>query len=310
MTNSKKRNHAEVKSTRAGYTVTVGRHEPMTLVRTTITSIRAPTWSAMQMEGLQEWRDWIALWAGPEAGTAPLYELANKIFSKIFFLGRLRVAKIIFEKHISERGYYGVTESKDGTHGRVTITLDPDDVRRPAGHRAGLLGTFLHECVHAFFHLYACGCDNCRPVLGPSGHGQSWFYLASHVEAVARRHLAEVGRVSVWWPMLANARPEYIPTASDWQELLEKFTLKDLSDLVSARLRVRETYFMNLLTLSRAQDGLEVEGVVGSTVTRWMDGMMDLRSKRRDGLLTAKECDDLEFMEVQLTVFTQALIPI
>ncbi|KAH9838876.1 hypothetical protein Tdes44962_MAKER01727 [Teratosphaeria destructans] len=49
-----------------------------------------------------------------------------------------------------------------------------------------------------------------------------------------------------------------------------------------------------------AEDSLGVEDVVSLTVERWIDGMMDLRCKQRDGSLTADERNDLEDMEGQL----------
>lgn len=62
--------------------------------------------------------------------------------------------------------------------------------------KAFMLGTLLHECVHAFllmaccseYHHRSCPCDN---ELGATGHGGTWVRLASHVEAVAVEHLSE-----------------------------------------------------------------------------------------------------------------------
>ncbi|KAK7926828.1 hypothetical protein PG985_003826 [Apiospora marii] len=70
-----------------------------------------------------------------------------------------------------------------------TCDLGPLAVPTRIRKRSRVLGTLLHEMVHAFFFLYACqGPDCCMDqggdysdLIGGDGHGPAWQHIASHM---------------------------------------------------------------------------------------------------------------------------------
>lgn len=74
---------------------------------------------------------------------------------------------------------------EDDLTSRVTVWLDPAPhvVLENSDHRFRVVDTLLHECVHAFFGLYACQSDTCPCIqqinidLGLTGHGAAWLQI-------------------------------------------------------------------------------------------------------------------------------------
>ena len=83
---------------------------------------------------------------------------------------------------------------------QVLITLSNYHERwtTPRYRYNGIVGTRLHEMVHALFWIYCCKCAHCttdettRGTVGFTGHGPSWERLAAEVKAAMPRHFDDL----------------------------------------------------------------------------------------------------------------------
>lgn len=98
------------------------------------------------------------------------------------------------------------------------ITLDRADLHlesKDPDCRTEKLGTFLHECVHAFFRLHADVISDSRAgkALGCAGHGFAWVAAATYVEEFARRYINDNLRLGV----ISSMHHEYGRSKSSWK---------------------------------------------------------------------------------------------
>ncbi|KAI4132925.1 MAG: hypothetical protein LQ347_002359 [Umbilicaria vellea] len=89
----------------------------------------------------------------------------------------------------------GLTRSDAGPPGTlITITDRHALWQEPAYRYNEILGTLLHEMVHALFSVYSCNCAQCLvdeavvASVGLTGHGPVWQSLAARVEEAVVAH--------------------------------------------------------------------------------------------------------------------------
>lgn len=176
---------------------------------------KSPTWgnqvlhlpTSRQQEALTQWQSWIQqaehFYQHGDHGVpdeASMERLIN-IMSELFFLGKLNLVRFKWNpKMHAEKGLYGqCNRSERYSRAWCRITMDPGDHHVELGDDSRLsstLGTLLHECVHAFFRIYARTFTG--RLYGKTGHGDAWYMAAYHVQAAARAHLRKGISLGVW----------------------------------------------------------------------------------------------------------------
>jgi len=118
------------------------------------------------------------------------------IFSRLFLCESL--GDVVFD--VGSISHLGVTSSEP--HKATTITISRDHPRGPNDRSVSeaVIGTVLHECIHAYFVKVICYGDatselckalNCKPRVSgelaeeDGGHGLAWHELAAVVEETA-----------------------------------------------------------------------------------------------------------------------------
>lgn len=190
-------------------------HTPQELVERFLRDVAGPKseWTPRQMAAVaQGCRSFCRKNSSNVPSEARMTELIQ-IISDMFFFGKL--SRCRFEWHeslfIPQQGqkalglcYSQARYSRDW----CTIQMDATDQHlqnRLKSHFTAIMGVLLHECVHALFQIYSCWnvcrsqeCSKThRRALGKTGHGEAWFIVASHVEALARKYILQSVRVLI-----------------------------------------------------------------------------------------------------------------
>lgn len=118
---------------------------------------------------------------------------AIKIFRDLFFLGHLPPIRFKWnDQLVKSAEEYGHCTPPDTNTGETLIEMDPFIVYPDAnGRTASLIGTLLHELVHAFLQYWPCDGTLCPELhcaakhylpLGQVEHGPAWQMLAAAIE--------------------------------------------------------------------------------------------------------------------------------
>ena len=181
------------------YTIERHGHDAEELCNVAIASFTRRVWSPSQRRALTALETWIADWQQTSPSLQSVLELI-KIFSAIFFLNKLEGVTIAWRRGLwRDKSCFGLTR-QEMFDPRVYIELEPRDYHqqtRDKDHCGAVVGTLLHECIHAFLMLYSCegycGRQVCREhndlVLGKSGHGHVWRDLAVAVQSITEQRL-------------------------------------------------------------------------------------------------------------------------
>lgn len=237
-----------VKALRTGYTLPSACHNALEAVDAATDSFRRPVWSESQQQALKAWHIWKADWQGPEAGPEPM-QAAIDILGNIF-LGKL--SPVSFEWRTDLRSPQGkprygqCSPSDSGVSRAATIVLDPGDHSIAKGvdcHHTALISTLLHECCHAFVHLYGytslCGEWICIASegtwIGATGHGRAWFRLVTQVQMSARRCLDIDVRLNIFSGLLLEqSKSGVLPFPGDWERILSRCTFDEAESLLGS----------------------------------------------------------------------------
>lgn len=117
-------------------------------------------------------------------------------FNTLFFQGKLLPVRFEWSSEAKSRGV-----CRHNAAGEVVISVNPSPASAQAGEERAwsILGTLLHECVHAVFKHSCCEPippheihnDDCEDGIGWTGRGPEWEALAREVEARAQRIMGD-----------------------------------------------------------------------------------------------------------------------
>ena len=135
--------------------------------------------------------------------TVPDLEEYMKAFDDFFFFGALKIWVRIELQHNDipcDGGICVGTTQFDLNPPQVLIKMsNRHAIWKDPNHRYNsILGTLLHEMVHALFLFYGCKCRSCttddakRRTVGFTGHGPSWKSLAVEVQATVGRQFLDL----------------------------------------------------------------------------------------------------------------------
>lgn len=175
-----------------------------------------------------------------------------ELLGDIFFLGKFQEGRVPFRWMTDEdrTTAYGFTQP--GIDYRPQeIVVRPSNfskTRRASDYRSVLTGTLLHEQCHAFCALVSHEAgyrfDKRRNLHGETGHTAPWFFLATHVEIMARQLFPDLDiRLRSFSGLLqeVSARRKAgdtsgvlgasIPTRKEWQALAGRYDADSLNGL-------------------------------------------------------------------------------
>lgn len=186
-------------------------HEPLTLAQTAVRSFADASLTQHQKQALQMLKASIDKWnsecISSEIGVPRPFYMRTLIryFSEIFFLRGLNNVEFNWAnmgKYSPDNANfcYGTAGYREGHLTEITMSTQYEGDLNHVEWQAHLIGTLLHECVHAFLTTYCCSshvrnCEDeaCRARAwqhtGLTSHGDSWLKLAWNVQAQARKHL-------------------------------------------------------------------------------------------------------------------------
>ncbi|KAI5361930.1 hypothetical protein Slin15195_G055800 [Septoria linicola] len=176
---------------------------------------------------------------------APQLQVSFQLINTLFFKGKLDHVDLNWETKLirGSEACYGYVERL--RHGKIKMGIDPADWFEAgrASPTTTILGTLIHECIHAFLMLYSC-CQHNEPckkdkhcnkalarTIGLTGHGEAWIWLAAHMESIlkhqtgldidlhiheAMKHEYEESGSYVHWQMFSHY-------PMDMQELVSSF---------------------------------------------------------------------------------------
>jgi len=115
------------------------------------------------------------------------------IFQDLFFFGHLPFMNFHWNEQLAERRRaYGVCKVNHTGHQSAAIEMGPVMIAPDCnGRTASLIGTLLHELVHAFLEYYSCDGFDCGQrecavevvdAYTRVGHGPAWQKLAAAIE--------------------------------------------------------------------------------------------------------------------------------
>ncbi|CZT22131.1 uncharacterized protein RCC_08000 [Ramularia collo-cygni] len=195
-----------------GYVLRTLEHEPITVTLAAIdffsrhTSDMLPAQRSAQGSLLRAMENW------PRASQTELGLPSPKYMKRIirdigclFFFDTLHDVRFSWGNGTGDYGYYTPSEFYQHHEGRrndASITVNAE-YHNPEKLMVELFGTLLHECCHAFQSKHFCrdSCADMQCIAGLyrvkgsagdndyTGHGSSYFILASHVQARARELL-------------------------------------------------------------------------------------------------------------------------
>ncbi len=173
---------------------------------------------SLQRNAQRRWRNRWSEYAGLKLDDRGLSDLRFyfDVFNDYFFGGALSSTNIQWIDHqqMFEAGWLGTSSLFDNDTGisKNHITVLEGIVyirmRKPGLHdsqtsnlRFRILGTLLHEMVHAMIQLHSCSCCCAINSEGVTGHGAAWMRLGQAVEFSADRAFPEAGKwdLSAQW---------------------------------------------------------------------------------------------------------------
>jgi hypothetical protein len=155
----------------------------------------------LQKKAQQRWRDRWFEYAGLKLDARGLSDVRFyfNVFNDYFFCGTLRSTNIQWVDHqsMTEIDWLGETSivEDDASQAIAYIRLEPGiHDSQSSNVSLGILGTLLHEMVHAMIELYSCSCCCAINSKGVMGHGAAWMRLGQAVEACADKAFPEAGK--------------------------------------------------------------------------------------------------------------------
>ncbi len=156
----------------------------------------------LQNDAQQRWRNRWFQHAGLRLDGRELSDLRFyfDVFNEYFFWGTLSSTDIQWADHqrmteMDRLGYETLFEY-GSFHGISHIRLREPGIHDSQTPNVSLriLGTLLHEMVHAMIDLYSCSCCCAINSEGVMGHGPAWMRLGQAVEACANKAFPEAGK--------------------------------------------------------------------------------------------------------------------
>jgi hypothetical protein len=227
-----------------------------------------------QRDALKKMAAWFKKHDAHEIPKLPISDVQEFIlnFSQVFFLADLTPEMIDIEYVAfgpeETLNKYGHQKHIDG---RSEIRIDERDwseEKMVEDHKTALLGTTLHECIHAYFCAFCCNnphhehapyglTSECKTdgVAWHIGHGHfaAWFHLAAGVDIALEKLLEWKTDLAVFRAVLneysSPCGVRFHP--AEWRRFFENFSWKDIDRLVG---KLYECEFKQLGEILREYD--------------------------------------------------------